>query len=147
MTNKIFVFSLTALVLLIGCASCDGTIKSSSSSSHSSSSSSSTVSQGTSANTISEDGTYTGNTYTSTGDDENALRIDGATVTLTNITVNKSAGSSSDTECGDFYGMNAALLTADSTITSITEDGTIVYNGHTLTVNGTSYTSTTPSSS
>ena len=38
---------------------------------------SSQVTQGDSANTISEDGTYTGTTYTSTGDDENALRVDG----------------------------------------------------------------------
>lgn len=31
------------------------------------------VTQGDSANTISEDGTYSGTAYTSTGDDENAL--------------------------------------------------------------------------
>ena len=43
---------------------------------------SSTVTQGSSANTISEDGAYTGTAYTSTGNDENALRIDGAAVTL-----------------------------------------------------------------
>lgn len=40
------------------------------------------VTQGTSANTITEDGTYSGETYTSTGDDENALRIDGAEAEL-----------------------------------------------------------------
>ena len=68
------------------------------------------VTQGTAAATISTDGTYTKETYTSTGDDENALRVDGAAVTLNDITVNKSAGSSSNTEDGDFYGMNAALL-------------------------------------
>ena len=38
---------------------------------------SSEVTQGDSANTITEDGTYTDTTYTSTGDDENALRVDG----------------------------------------------------------------------
>jgi hypothetical protein len=37
-----------------------------------------TVTNGTSANTIDADATVTGTTYTSTGDDENALRIDGA---------------------------------------------------------------------
>lgn len=36
------------------------------------------MTQGNSANTISEDGAYTGTAYTSTGDDENALRIDDA---------------------------------------------------------------------
>ncbi|MDD7491781.1 MAG: hypothetical protein PUK39_04055 [Clostridiales bacterium] len=68
------------------------------------------VTQGTSANTITEDGTYSGKTYTSTGDDENALRIDGAEAELKNIIVDKSAGASSNPEDGDFYGMNAAVL-------------------------------------
>lgn len=68
------------------------------------------VVQGTSANTISTDGTYSGETYTSDGDDENALRIDGASVTLRGVTVDKSSGASSDPESGDFYGMNAAVL-------------------------------------
>ena len=68
------------------------------------------VAQGTSANTIIEDGTYSGETYVSTGNDENALRIDGAEVELKNITVDKSAGASSNPEDGDFYGMNAAVL-------------------------------------
>lgn len=65
---------------------------------------------GTAAATIKKDGEYSGEEYTSTGDDENALRVSGATVTLENITVNKSAGSSSNNENGDFYGTNAGLL-------------------------------------
>lgn len=69
-----------------------------------------TVTQGTSATTITEGGTYSSTSYSSTGDDENALRVDGATVTLDSVTVDKSAGSSSNTEDGDFYGQNAALL-------------------------------------
>lgn len=69
-----------------------------------------TVENGTAATTITEDGTYSDTTYSSTGDDENALRIDGATVTLSGITVSKTAGSTSSTENGDFYGMNAGLL-------------------------------------
>ena len=69
-----------------------------------------TVEQGDSANTITEDGTYKDKTYDSDGDDENALRLDGAEVTLDGITVNKSGGSSSNVESGDFYGMNAAVL-------------------------------------
>lgn len=80
---------------------------------------SSTVTQGDSANTIAEDGTYTGKTYISTGDDENALRIDGATVTLDGITVNKSAGATSNTENGDFYGVNAALLATNGATVTI----------------------------
>ncbi len=78
------------------------------------------VTQGTSANTIDTDGEYSDTSYSSTGDDENALRIDGATVTLNGITVDKSAGSSSNTENGDFYGMNAALLATNGANVTIT---------------------------
>lgn len=81
------------------------------------------VTQGTAATTLDSDTTVTGETYTSTGDDENALRVDSASVTLDGITVDKSAGSSSNTEDGDFYGMNAALLAtngAEVTITNAT---------------------------
>ncbi len=80
-----------------------------------------TVTQGTSAYTISEDTAEEGTSYSSTGDDENALRIDGATVTLTSITVDKSAGSSSNTESGDFYGMNAAVLATNGADVTITD--------------------------
>lgn len=69
---------------------------------------SSEVTQGDSANTISENGTYTDTTYTSTGDDENALRIDGADLTLT----------------------------GDCVITSLTNNGTINFNGYTITLAG-----------
>ena len=81
---------------------------------------SSQVTQGSSANTISEDGTYTDVSYTSTGDDENALRVDGVTVTLDGITVDKSAGATSNTENGDFYGVNAALLATNGASVTIT---------------------------
>ena len=74
---------------------------------------SSDVTQGTSANTITEDGDYSDTTYTSDGDDENALRVVDATVMLDGITVNKSGGATSNTEDGDFYGMNAGLLATD----------------------------------
>lgn len=78
---------------------------------------------GTAATTITEDGSYTGNTYTSTGDDENALRIDGATVRLDGVIIDKSGGASSSTEGGDFYGANAGLLAlngAQATLENIT---------------------------
>ena len=78
-----------------------------------------TVTQGDSANTISADGTYSGTSYVSTGDDENALRIDGAAATLDGITVDKSAGATSNTENGDFYGVNAALLATNGATVTI----------------------------
>ena len=70
------------------------------------------VTQGTAATTISEDGTYSGESYTSTGGDENALRVDG-------VTVDKSAGATSNTKDGDFYGMNAALLAMNGAAVTI----------------------------
>ena len=94
-----------------------------------------TVTQGTSANTIDTDTTVYSESYESNGDDENALRVDGATVTLSGVTVSKSAGKSSNTEDGDFYGQNAALLatngatvTIDSTITSSAQNGNGVFS-------------------
>lgn len=90
------------------------------------------VTQGTSASTIESDGTYSAESYESSGDDENALRIVEAKVTLDDITVNKSAGESSNTEDGDFYGQNAALLVTDgatATITNATISSTAV-NGN-----------------
>ena len=106
------------------------------------------------------DGEYSDESYSSTGDDENALRIDGAAVTLSDVTVSKSAGSSSNPENGDFYGVNAAILATngatvdikdsdisssaqngngvfsygDCTVTSLTNNGTIDFNGYTITL-------------
>ncbi len=102
------------------------------------------VTQGSSANTIDSDTSVSDTTYTSTGDDENALRVDGATVTLSGVTVDKSAGKSSNTEDGDFYGMNAALLATngatltikDAAITSSAQNGNGVFSyGEGTTVN------------
>lgn len=90
------------------------------------------VTNGTSANTISENTTESDTEYFSTGDDENALRVDSAEVTLTNITVNKSAGSSSNTEDGDFYGQNAGFLALNGARVTITDStfNTGVVNGN-----------------
>lgn len=74
---------------------------------------------GTAATTIDTDGDYSDKSYSSTGDDENALLIDGSNVTLENVKVNKSSGSTSSTENGDFYGVNAALLAANGTQATI----------------------------
>lgn len=114
--------------------------------------SSGTVTQGSSATTLSEDGTYSDETYTSTGDDENALRIDNATVTLDGITIDKSAGATSSTENGDFYGVNAALLATNgatvtiknATVTSSAQNGNGVFSyGSGTTVNISDSTITT----
>jgi hypothetical protein len=116
-----------------------------------------TVTQGTSASTISEDGTYSGTSYTSSGDDENALRIDGAEVSLDSITVDKSAGASSNTEDGDFYGQNAALLATNGANVTITnanvsssaQNGNGVFSygsGTTVTISDSTITTTSDNS-
>ncbi len=104
-----------------------------------------TVTNGTSANTIDQDGTISGETYTSTGDNENALRIDGAAVTLENVTVDKVSGESANTEDGDFYGQNAGLLAlsgarvtiSGATIQTAAKNGNAVFSygeGTTVTI-------------
>ena len=119
---------------------------------------SSEVTQGDSANTISADGTYTDTTYTSTGDDENALRIDGADVTLDGITVDKSSGATSNTENGDFYGVNAALLATNGAnvtitnakVTSSAQNGNGVFSygsGTTVNISNSTITTTSGNSS
>ncbi len=84
--------------------------------------------------------------------DENALRIDNATVTLDGITVDKSAGATSSTENGDFYGVNAALLATNgatvtiknATVTSSAQNGNGVFSyGSGTTVNVSDSTITT----
>lgn len=106
---------------------------------------SSTVTNGTAANTISENVTESDTTYSSIADDENALRVEAADVTLSGITVNKNGGSSSNTENGDFYGQNAALLAlnganvtiTDSTFTTDAVNGNAVFSygeGTTVTI-------------
>lgn len=74
---------------------------------------------GTAANSVPDNAALSDTSFTSDGDDENALRADNVTATLEKVTITKT-GSSSNTENGDFYGMNAAFLAqngADITIT------------------------------
>ncbi len=115
------------------------------------------VTQGSAATTIDSDGAYTNTMYRSTGDDENALRVNGAAVTLEGITVDKSAGASSDPESGDFYGMNAALLATNSAnvtirnakITSSAQNGNGVFSygtGTKVTISDTAITTTADNS-
>lgn len=68
------------------------------------------VSQGSAARKVTEKGVLENQVFGSTGNDENALRVTGALVTLKNVEIMKEEGTSSSTENGDFYGMNAALL-------------------------------------
>ena len=83
------------------------------------------VTQGEAATNLTTDSTISGETYESTGDDENALRVTGATVMLNGVTIQKSAGATSNTENGDFYGMNAGFLATDGANVSI-KDATIL---------------------
>ena len=68
------------------------------------------VSQGSAARNVTEKGVLEDQVFGSTGNDENALRITGASVTLKNVEIMKEEGTYSSTESGDFYGKNAALL-------------------------------------
>ncbi len=79
------------------------------------------VEQGTAANLLTEDEVVHSETYTSKGDDENALRVSGASVSLEDVQVHKQGGASSNTENGDFYGMNAALLATDGALLTISK--------------------------
>ncbi len=79
------------------------------------------VEQGTAANLLTEDEVVRSETYTSKGDDENALRVSGASVSLEDVQVHKQGGASSNTENGDFYGMNAALLATDGALLTISK--------------------------
>ena len=80
-----------------------------------------TVNQGTAAHTIDADHTDANDSYTSDGDDENALRVDGVSALLNKVTVNKTGGNSSNTEDGDFYGLNAAVLAANEARLTMTD--------------------------
>ncbi|NTV91101.1 MAG: hypothetical protein HGA22_12195 [Clostridiales bacterium] len=71
-----------------------------------------TIDHGTYANKADADATDA--VYSSTGDGENALRIEDAkTVTLKNITVNKTAGAAGSGDTSNFYGVNAGILALD----------------------------------
>lgn len=93
---------------------------------------SSEVTNGTSANTITENTEESDTEYTSIGDDENALRVDSAEAVFNNITVNKNGGSSSNTENGDFYGQNAGFLATNGAKVTISNStfNTSAVNGN-----------------
>lgn len=107
---------------------------------------------GSAANTINENKSVSNVTYSSSGDDENALLADGAEIALDGVTVEKSGGASSNTENGDFYGINAALLAKNgatltiknSTVTTSAKNGNGIFSyGSGTTVNISDTTITT----
>ncbi len=115
------------------------------------------VTQGSAANTLDYETSVADVEFTSNGDDENALRVSGASVFLDNVTINKAAGNSSNVEAGDFYGMNAALLATDganltisnSVVNSSAQNGNGIFSygeGTVVTVNDTRITTSADNS-
>ena len=63
-----------------------------------------------------EDTEVDGESYSSTGTDENAILVsNGATATLKNITVDRTSSDSTGGDNSSFYGVGAAVLTTDGT--------------------------------
>lgn len=59
---------------------------------------------------------------TSTNEDENVVLVsDGGDLTLTNSTITKESGDTSDTESSKFYGLNAAILVQEDSTLSISD--------------------------
>ena len=96
---------------------------------------SSEVTNGTAANTITEDTAVSTATYTSDGDDENALRVDGATNGNSATAIRSDRGGGTVNVTLD--DTSTWTLTADSYVTSFTgELANITANGYHLYVNG-----------
>lgn len=90
------------------------------------------VDTGTGAYVLADGDELSEGTYTSTNDDENAIRAEGdVTATLNNVTIEKTGGAASNNDASSFYGLNAAIL---------------ALGGATLTINGGSVTATTEGS-
>lgn len=75
------------------------------------------VKNGSAATLVTEPAQLSGE-YTSESDDENALRIDGVTASLSDATVTKSGGECTDPAAAA-YGMNAALLAQNAATLAI----------------------------
>lgn len=70
----------------------------------------------TAVTTYSKDAEVEDETYASEGTDENAILVDsGATVSLSNVTVNRDSDDSIGGDSSSFYGIGAAILTIDGT--------------------------------
>lgn len=107
-----------------------------------------TVETGTGAYTLSDGEALNGGTYTSTNEDENALRAEGdVEATLEDMTVEKTAGAASSNDASSFYGLNSAVLTLDNailtinggTVTATAEgaNGVFAYGNSTINITGT----------
>lgn len=106
------------------------------------------VDTGTGATIMTDGEDLSGGTYTSSNDDENAIRAEGdITATLDHVTVEKTGGSASSNDASSFYGLNAAILALDGatlninggSVTATTEgsNGVFAYDGATIYINGT----------
>ena len=67
----------------------------------------------------------TGETYTSTNSDENAVQITGGTFTMTNCTVTKTGSDTSDEDGSSFYGINSAVYCGGSSSVLNISGGTV----------------------
>ena len=87
------------------------------------------------------------------GSDQVTQGVTGAKVTLDGVTINKTAGATSNTENGDFYGMNAGFLATDgatvtiknATVNTTAQNGNGVFSygsGTTVNVSDTTITTT-----
>jgi hypothetical protein len=106
---------------------------------------SATVSTGAGAYILTDGETLSGGTYSSTNDDENAIRAEGAiTASINGATIEKTAGTASSSDASSFYGLNAAVLALDNAILNITggsvtatsegSNGVFAYNGATINI-------------
>jgi len=94
-----------------------------------------------------------GQTYTSTGSDENAVQVTGGTFTMNNCTVTKTGSDTEDEDGSSFYGINSAVYVGGSsavvnmnggTISTSTKgaNGGFAYNGGTLNISDVTITNT-----
>ncbi len=106
------------------------------------------VSTGTGARVLKDGETLSGGSFTSTANDENALRAEGSiTATLSGVSVAKTAGTASSSDASSFYGLNAAILALNGatlnisggTVTAAAEgaNGVFAYNNATINIKDT----------
>jgi hypothetical protein len=112
---------------------------------------SASVDTGTGAYNLTDGEELNGGTYTSSNDDENAIRAEGeVTATLNNVIVEKTEGSASSSDASSFYGLNAAILALDNAVLNITggsvtattegSNGVFAYDGATIYIEDTEVT-------
>ncbi|WKY48210.1 hypothetical protein Q5O24_02430 [Eubacteriaceae bacterium ES3] len=107
-----------------------------------------TVETGTGAYNLTDSESLSGGTYTSSNDDENAVRAEGEiSASMTDVTVEKTDGTASSSDASSFYGLNAAILALDGatldisggTVTATSEgsNGVFAYDGATINISDT----------